>query len=59
MMNKDDVEIVAGPIKIEGTLARWIKLSDGSGVVQIYDGTDWIKSDGTVTLKDFFPPNLD
>ena len=58
-MNKDDVEIVAGPIKIEGILARWIKLSDGSSVVQIYYGTDWIKSDGTITLKDFFPPNLD
>ena len=58
-MNEDDSEIVAGPIKVEGTLARWIEMPDGVSLVQIWDGAKWIKSDGSITLKDFFPPNLD
>ena len=56
---KDGNKILAGPLRIDGTLARWIELADGSSVVQIWNEMTWVKSDGSIVLKDFFPPNLD
>ena len=53
-----DGEIVAGPVDINGTLSRWRKRPDGSGVVEIWDGNRFITSDGSITLKDFFPPDF-
>ena len=53
-----DGEILAGPLDINGTLSRWRERSDGSSVVEIWDGNRFITSDGSITLKDFFPPDV-
>ena len=56
---KDGNKILAGPTKIDGMLTRWIELADGSSQVQIWNGVAWVKSEGSIVLKEFFPPNLD
>ena len=58
LLVKDEAFVIGYTMGSAKTLSRWRKRPDGSGVVEIWDGNRFITSDGSITLKDFFPPDF-